>query len=159
MLMLIFWVEDDRYAVPVHQIVEVVPLVKLRRLAHSPETIAGVLRYRDRLVPVIDLSQVLRHQPSQNHLSTRIMLVSSTLGGALPEPAVVGLIAERVVETANYVISPDAKVGGAQVSYLGHILVDDQSMIQCLDPDALLVDWSDLLLPLLQQTSEISRPA
>lgn len=157
MLMLIFWVEDDRYAVPVHQIVEVVPLVKLRKLAHASGAIAGVLRYRDRLVPVIDLSQVLRHQPSQNHLSTRIVLVNSTLGDALPEPAVVGLIAERVVETANYAIDPSAQVGGAQVSYLGHILVEDQSLIQCLDPEALLADWSGLLLPLLQQTSGVLR--
>jgi chemotaxis-related protein WspB len=141
--------------VPVHQIVEVVPLVKLRRLAHAPEAIAGVLRYRDRLVPVIDLSQILRHQPSQNHLSTRIVLVNSTLGGALPEPAVVGLIAERVVETGNYAIDLSAQAGGAQVSYLGPILVEDQSMIQCLDSEALLTDWSGLLQPILQQTSEV----
>src|SRR5207302_1737530 len=59
MLLLVFRVAEDAYAIEAGRVVEVVPRVALRRLPHAPEALAGVFRYRGRVVPVIELGVLL----------------------------------------------------------------------------------------------------
>ena len=63
MLLLVFRVAGDAYAVEAARVVEVVPRVELRALPHAPEALAGLFRYRGRMVPVIDLGVLLGTGP------------------------------------------------------------------------------------------------
>lgn len=136
--MLLFYVGDDRYALPARQIVEVVPLVELKKLARSPKYVAGLLNYRGIIIPVIDLCQLLAETPHRHHLSTRIIVVNYLIGE--PTPYLLGLIAERVTETldireANFV---DSGIQVDAAPYLGQIIIDEQGMIQCIQVESLL---------------------
>ncbi len=146
--MLLFYVSDDRYAISGSQVVEVIPLVDLKKLARSPNYVAGLLNYRGRIIPVIDLCQLLAEKPYRYHLSTRIIIVNYL--GEGQTPYLLGLIAERVTETLD-IQDTDLIDAGIQVDaapYLGQVLTDQQGMIQCIQVESLLSESQrQLLLP------------
>ena len=51
-------VGEERYALPSASVVEVVPSVALRPVPGTPPEVAGLLAYRGRVVPVVDLPRL-----------------------------------------------------------------------------------------------------
>ena len=62
------------------RVVELVPRVELRPVPHAPAFLAGLLGYRGKVVPVIDLGVLLELAPCRGSLSTRIILVNDAPG-------------------------------------------------------------------------------
>jgi chemotaxis-related protein WspB len=129
MLLLVFRVAGDAYAIEAARVVEVVPRVELRALPHAPEALAGLFRYRGRMVPVIDLGIVLGGRPCPCLLSTRIILVDEPI--PVHGVAEVGLIAEHVSDVHRVdddrVIAPPALLG--RNPYLGSIASTDLGLV------------------------------
>lgn len=141
MLMLLFYVGGDRYALDTKRVIEVIPRVTLKKVYNAPEYIAGLFNYRGCLVPVIDFCHLIDGSPSHPYLSTRIILIncqeselSPTHSNEETSPRVLGLMAERVTDTLNKsnqeFIHPGIKVD--QSPYLGEMIKDEQGMIQFL---------------------------
>jgi chemotaxis-related protein WspB len=119
MLLLTFTADSGRYAVAVSQVIEVLPRLELRSIPHAPTFLAGLLSYRGKVVPVIELGVLLGSTPCRSVLSSRIILVKGapedhTLrnatpahpgGGSLPArgeaPALFGMLAENVSDLAH----------------------------------------------------------
>jgi chemotaxis-related protein WspB len=80
MLLLTLTAGANRYAVDVARVVELVPRVELRPVPHAPAFLAGLLGYRGKVVPVIDLGLLLGAAPCPDRLSTRIILVNDPSG-------------------------------------------------------------------------------
>jgi chemotaxis-related protein WspB len=80
MLLLTFTAGANRYAVDVARVVELLPRVELRAVPHAPGFLAGLLEYRGKVVPVIDLGLLLGAGPCADRLSTRIILVNGASG-------------------------------------------------------------------------------
>lgn len=148
--MLLFYVNNQCYALPSHEIVEVLPLVTIKTLPHTPEYFAGVFNYRGKIVPVLDLCQLMVGKPCCEHLSSRLIIVNShdaytdkssvistTANSAL---SMIGIIAERVVETLHkpeiQLVDANVQIGAAP--YLGKMILDEQGIIQCLRIEHLL---------------------
>ncbi len=146
MLMLVFYVGRNLYAVETSRVVEVIPRVFYREVHHAPEYVAGVFDYRGSIVPVIDLCHLIRGTPSKNHLSTRVMMVSySQADGTV---RYVGLMAERVIETLDKA-EADFKDAGIQTNaapYLGGIITDKKGMIQRIRLEQLFGDVQNIHL-------------
>jgi chemotaxis-related protein WspB len=138
MLMLLFYVGDERYALESRHVVEVVPLVALKKLHHAPDYVAGLFNYRSRIVPVIDLCKLLRGNPCRAHLSTRIVLVNYLDSDRTPH--LLALMAERVTETLNKSDTEfvDLEIAVDAAPYMGKIITDEQGMIQCVRVEYLL---------------------
>jgi chemotaxis-related protein WspB len=145
MLMLLFYVGDDRYSLDSRRVVEVVPTVTLKKIHQAPEYIAGLFNYRGHLVPVIDLCHLIQGTHCRAYLSTRIVIVNcqsqdASADGHSQKPQILGLMAERVTETLNKpeseFISPAIKVDASP--YLGEIITDDRGMIQFVRVEHLL---------------------
>jgi chemotaxis-related protein WspB len=158
MLLLTFKAGPNRYAVDVVRVVELVPKVGLRSIPHAPAFLAGLLGYRGKVVPVIDLGLLLGAAPCRDRLSTRIILVNDAPGdhnrgkqdrdesvqdgGQSPpdrerEPTLLGLVAEEVSDL-TYVKSDQllpAPVQLPQVPYLGAIVQTDQGILQLIAVD------------------------
>ena len=94
MLFLHFQIGDDGFALAADQIVEILPLVELKKARHAPEGVAGSFDYRGRFVPVVDLCELELRRPARRRLSTRIIVTRLPEGGG-----VVGLIAENATQT------------------------------------------------------------
>jgi len=95
MLFLQFQIGDGGYALSIDQILEVLPLLELRKERLAPEAIAGSFDYRGLFVPVVDLCALELGRPARQRLSTRLMVCR--LGQAYK--ALVGLIVENATET------------------------------------------------------------
>jgi chemotaxis-related protein WspB len=95
MLFLQFQIGDDGFALAADQIVEILPLVALKKVRHAPDAVAGSFDYRGRFVPVVDLCQLELGRPARRRLSTRIIVTHL----ANDESGLVGLIAENATET------------------------------------------------------------
>ncbi|WP_317619573.1 chemotaxis protein CheW [Ancylothrix sp. D3o] len=140
MLMLLFHIGKDLYAIDSKSVVEVIPRVPLRKIHHVPEYVAGLFNYRGAIVPVIDLCHLIRENPSKFSLSTRIIMVSYPLKNNTLQ--YLGLIAERITETLN-VSKPNFVDSGIRVSeapYLGRMMMNEKGIIQCIELEQLFAD-------------------
>jgi chemotaxis-related protein WspB len=140
MLILIFYVGKNLYAIESSRVVEVIPRVSYREAHHVPEYVVGVFNYRGSIVPVLDLCHLIRGTPSKGYLSTRVMMVSYPQpGGALQY---IGLMAERVIETLNTAETEfkDAGIQANEAPYLGGIITDKRGMIQRIRLEQLFSD-------------------
>ena len=138
MLFLLFRIGTERYALDANQVVEVVPLVRVKKIPQSPVGLAGVINYRGLPVPVIDLSELALGQPAQVRVSTRIILVKYPAESG--EAHTLGLMAEQPTETmkrepADFVC-PGVAVSSAP--YLGRVANDSRGMIQWIEVKNLL---------------------
>jgi len=70
MLFLQFQLGHDRYALDVSQVVEVLPLINVKRIPNAPAGVAGVINYRGSPVPLVDLSMLMMGQPAKARMST-----------------------------------------------------------------------------------------
>ena len=140
MLFILFHLGNDRYALDSRQVIEVVPMVILKRLPNAPNYVGGLFRYRGVVVPVIDLCALIRNAPCSRLLSSRIVLVSYP--GSDGRKHVLGLMAERIVETLT-ACEADLAPSGIDLNespYLGKIICREQEMIQCIRIEHLLPD-------------------
>lgn len=146
MLLLLFYVGHDSYAIESSRVVEVIPGVPLRRIPRVPEYVGGLFNYRGTIAPVVDLCSLIQGTPSRFQLSTRIMMVKSAdENSTLPY---LGLMAERVIQTLD---KPDAefvkpKVQMNEAPYLGGMILDQKGMIQQIHLERLFADVQRIYL-------------
>ena len=138
MLFLLFQLGDDRYALEIGQIVEVLPMVSVKEIPQAAPGVAGVFNYRGAPVPLIDLSELALRTPSRPRISTRIILVQY-VGEAGPAH-LLGLLAEKTTETlrraeADFV---DSGVSVDAAPYLGPVTTDSRGIIQRVEVTRLL---------------------
>jgi chemotaxis-related protein WspB len=155
MLLLTFTAGANRYAIDVVRIVELVPRVALRSIPRAPAFLAGLLGYRGKVVPVIDLCLLLDLAPCRDCLSTRIILVRDApdnhnqskpdrgdagedIGASQPDRVrpsdLLGLIAEHVSDLTY--AQPEhvmpVPVSLPEAPYLSAVVQTDQGIVQLI---------------------------
>lgn len=95
MLLLLFETSDGRYALDSKHIVEVIPLLKTKKIPAAPAFVTGMINYHGVPVPVFDFCAIEGDEASRKFYSTRIILVNYPLDG---ENKLVGVIAERATD-------------------------------------------------------------
>ncbi len=143
MLLLLFHIDEEIYAIDGTQVTEILPLVMLRKIRQVPHHVAGVFHYRNGIVPVIDLCILIRGEACRSRYSTRMIMVHYTTKSG--DQAYVGLLAERVTETLE---QPDLKPStqSSESSYLGKVFMHETGMIQRLHWEALISDVQNVAL-------------
>ncbi|HUU30236.1 MAG TPA: chemotaxis protein CheW [archaeon] len=138
MLLLLFSLNRNRYALDTSQVIEVVPRINLTEIPRTPQYVAGVFNYHGAVVPVVDLCRLVHKKPCAGSLGTRIILVDYP--GGKNTGRILGLIAEGVTETMkaseSEIIASGIKVEKAP--YLGEILKRDREIIQIVRISGLL---------------------
>jgi chemotaxis-related protein WspB len=138
MLYILFSLGNDRYALDSSYVVEIVPRVELWQVPKAPAHVAGMLRYRGQLVPVLDLCWLMHGQSCPARLSTRILLVRYPGEPGLSH--ILGLMVERVTDTltAHEVTFTPTGMTTEEAPYLGDIATDAHGMIHRIRIEALL---------------------
>ena len=138
MLFLLFQLGKDRYALEAARVVEVAPLLALKRLPQAPKGVAGIFNYRGRPVPAVDLSELTIGHPAGERLSTRIIVVNCPDESG--HERLLGLVAEHATgmlrKDAKAFVDPGIQPGEAP--YLGPVLMDNQGLIQWVHEQRLL---------------------
>jgi chemotaxis-related protein WspB len=137
MLLIVFQLGSDRYAIAARDIVEVLPMVALKEMPGAPRAVAGLMDYRGTAVPVIDLSELALQRPAARRVSTRLLMVTHSLptGGH----RLLALMAERATETITKDPSEfqSAGVQADGARYLGPVVTDARGLIQRVEIAAL----------------------
>jgi chemotaxis-related protein WspB len=140
MLFLLFQVGKDRYALEASHVVEVVPLLELKKIPHAPKGVAGLFNYHGRPVPAVDLCDLARREPARERLSTRIIVVYHP--DSRGNNHLLGLIAEQATamvrkERSDFT-DPSVRLGTAP--HLGPVILDGDGVIQWIHEQRLLPD-------------------
>ena len=139
MLVLTFQVDQILYAVPVSQVIEVIPRVELRPVPHAPLCFLGLLRYRGSAIPVIDLGLLMGRAACVDRLDTRILLVRTGLSDHRDDR--LGLLAEQVNELTDVDAAHSAlrtpRLRSAP--YLGEVYETATGLLQLIDPGQITV--------------------
>jgi chemotaxis-related protein WspB len=136
MLVLLAPVAGQLFCIRATSVVEVIPRVPLQPVPHAPLTLAGLLRYRSEVIPVLDLRAIIASEPSNAFLSTRIVIVDN--GKRL------GLVCERLTEAVEIdqaAIAP-APVSIEATPWLGGVLVHDGTVARELLVDRFSAETS-----------------
>lgn len=140
MLLLIFYVKQERYAIDASKVHELMPLVKLNKIPNAPDYVAGAFNFAGNPTPVLDLNYFTCGVTSQRLLSSRIILIKYPDKDGTER--LIGLLAERVTQTMK--CSEDQfKNLGIQfdtLPFLGNIATDEDGMIQFVNLDKLMSD-------------------
>lgn len=144
-LYLQFRLNQQRFALDVREVIEVLPRRPLKPIAQAPAWVAGILAHRGVLVPVVDLSALSFAQPAAERASTRLVLVHYR------HDQVLGLILEQATETLRCLPDEFQPYGldNGEARYLGPVRQDAQGLLQRIVVDDLLTDCvRELLFPL-----------
>ncbi|MFR0672513.1 chemotaxis protein CheW [Enterobacterales bacterium AW_CKDN230030176-1A_HGKHYDSX7] len=140
-LYLQFTLGEQRFALDVREVIEVLPDRPLKPIAEAPAWVAGILAHRGQLIPVLDLSARSVGWPAQRRTSTRLVLVHyqpDTTAARQP----LGLVLERATDTVRYPAEAFKPYGldTGQARYLGPVLEDPQGLLQRIEVRQLLPD-------------------
>ncbi len=140
MLLFVFRLDDDRFAVAAERVEAVLPLVAIAGAAGLPRGVAGVINWRGSPVPVVDLVAVLAGRPARAAMSTRLLVCPLSLSDGRRVPLAV------MVESATGLVHrsrADFVASGVRADgtpWLGPVAGDAAGMLQLVDPVALLPD-------------------
>ncbi len=151
---IVFSVDGDRYAIPVADLSEVLPLMALRLAPQTPEWVAGWMNYRGRPVLVVDVTALLTGRPSRAMFSTRILLTPVPRKGGGEKT--VGLMVEGVAGMVK--ILPEAlrasEIWNSSAPYLGLLAMHEGEILQIIHADKVLTGESRSLLELEGEESD-----
>lgn len=137
MLVILFQAGPEIFAMDTRELVEIVPSFDLRHMPGAATGVAGIMRYRNAAIPVLDLGVLMGGSPCQSRLSTRILVVryrADTIDAKL------GLRVENATETlkiaADDLQSPGVVSPGAE--FLGPVFEHESGLVQLVNVEHLL---------------------
>ena len=136
MAALIVEASGQRFAIPQYSVIELVRTGKAS--GHDVELIndTAVLRLRDKLLPLLDLAQLLRLEGSRTTLervANRILTVVVIQVGA----RLFGVLVDSVFRTEEIVVKPMSSLLRDVGMFSGNTILGDGSVIMIIDPNAL----------------------
>jgi chemotaxis-related protein WspB len=145
MLLLLFQAADRTFGLDASYILEVTPVPEFRPAPQAPAYIAGLINYRGRTIPVLDLTHLMEGRSSRPAFSTRLLLTRYEPGGP---GAVLGLVAERAVETLSCSDSDfvEAGISIPDTPYLGRAAILNGRIVQQLSLEEALGEQARALL-------------
>ncbi len=134
MLLLLFQIRENHFALDATQVVEVAPLLNFKPIPHAPDYVAGKINYRGKAVPVIDLCFLRAGVAAAERLSTRIILINYPGEGR--KENLLGLVAEHVTATIrpppDFIRPSVSPTGGA--CFLETLGQEPNELIEWFDP-------------------------
>ena len=146
MTLLLFEARGTRYGLDITQVVEVVPYVTLRRVAHAPPWLAGVFQHRGMLTAVVDMSQLLAGEAAPLRFSTRIVVATYRAAGG--DWRRVGLLVEKATDTvtADESALQPRGVEVPDAPYLGRVAPASDGIVQIVKVEDILPESVRALL-------------
>jgi chemotaxis-related protein WspB len=133
MLFVIVGIDRDKYAIPACEIIEIAPSVPSKNNTGTSRGVAGLIEYRGRVIPLLDLGELCRGVASAETPTTRILIVRPKSNGGL-----LGIRAERVTSTARIDDGAFEAVAVSGPPYMTGVALSGGAIIQRIDLDCLL---------------------
>ena len=133
--LLVFWVGDEEYAIDILEIQELIKLPTVTHVPRTTEAIIGIISLRGTIVPVVELSRILRLGSRPVSRTTRVIVLRA-------EGDPIGLVVDRVTSVVRIERDSIEPVPRTMQTEVGDFLsgvgrVDDRLLI-VLDLSAIL---------------------
>lgn len=138
MLVVLFKIGEEAYALDALEVESVVPVLPVRPLAGAPQGVLGTCRIFDSVVPVLDLSAMTIGKPARKVLSSRYIIVHYPL--AQGRSRLLGLLAEEATEAAE-IAEEEWLTSGVAIpgkAFLGPLAQHNGQMVQRVDVSGLI---------------------
>lgn len=148
MLLITFQAGDQTFGLDARNVIQVAPCPTCTPMPHAPAYVAGLVTWRGRTVPVIDISVLLQGTPARPLLSTRLLIIDYLSPSGRSQP--LGLLVEKAVETVvrDEKRSEPQKVTIPDAPYLDGTVEHNGRLVQELAVEELLpVSVRQLLFP------------
>lgn len=126
----VFLLENREYGIEVSKVQEIIRLLKITRVPHAPDFIAGVVNLRGNVLPVMELRTRFGIQPCPVTDDTRIIIT-------LTDNKLMGLIVDNVVEVIgmdnSWVEQPPVVTENIKTEFLQGVARIDQRLIIMLN--------------------------
>lgn len=125
---LVFRLDRSRYALPLGDVVEVLPAVAMTALPKAPAIVEGVIDVRGRLVPVLDIRARFRLPASPMELSDHLVVARAgerTVALRADEAIEVVRLEARDIEPIEPAVPGAAYVSGVAHTPDGLVLLHD----------------------------------
>ncbi|MCL6447198.1 MAG: chemotaxis protein CheW [Armatimonadetes bacterium] len=131
--LVIFQLNDQQYALPIHQIQEIVKMTAITRVPNTRPYVEGIINLRGNIIPVINMNRRLNLPVSGYDDATRIIVVE--LKGQK-----VGIIVDNVTEVGRFTeneVEPPSVVGD-DVDYLNGVVKKENNLWLLLNLEKVL---------------------
>lgn len=127
-----------RFAIPARDVLCVLPRQTLLALPEAPASIAGMLRFRERLIPTVDLCQLVLERSAISCPASRIIILKLVHDTELDgKKRWLALIAEDVLDLVE-VSHSERGLSLPNAPWLGDFARGEQSTLQWLKLDKLM---------------------
>jgi purine-binding chemotaxis protein CheW len=136
-----FMMEDERYALPIELVYEILRVAPITRVPHAPRAVRGLMNVRGRLLPVVDMRVLLDMPPITLDKDARIVTVE-VRGRSI------GLLVDRVGTVARVpkdaMLPAPEEVVGRRADFVSRVATDAEGLAIVFDLErAFSVDWRD----------------
>lgn len=133
---LLFTLNDERYAIELTRISEIIKISQITKVPHTPYYVAGIISLRGNIVPVYRLSRIL-HLDHEQDSSNRTLVVDTGDGEAI------GFIVDKIHHVVRFSSDqieppPATLASGAGREFITGIGWEDGQMIIMLDLDSVV---------------------
>lgn len=153
---LTFSLRNERFAIPVAQVREILDLVPVIRVPQQPDFISGVINLRGKVLPVVDLNRKFGLATSATSRDTCIVVIEFTDSHGCGEiGALVDAVHEVIVLTAEE-IEPPPRLGlGLKSGLIAGMGKTPQGLVIILHVDHIFASGENTLLQALELASAL----
>ncbi len=149
--MVAFILENEEFAVNIHQVREVLKLTKITPLPRSLEFVEGVINLRGEVIPVLDLRKRFGITETKRDEESRIIIVEVNGND-------VGLIVDSVTEVIrmpeNEIHEAPGNVAGARTDLIKAVGKKDDRLIIILELEKILTSEEQIALEEITLTED-----
>ena len=148
--LVVFTLDEQRYAVPLSTVERIVRLVEITSVPHTPEIVLGVINVQGRILPVVNIRRRFRLPARELHPSDHLLIArTSKRMVALVVDAVsevVTLLAQQIVIREKF-LAHSGYIAGVVKRPDGLILIHDLDEFLSLEEEQALQDAIDSKTP------------
>jgi len=131
--LVVFTLDEQRYAVPLSAVERIVRMVEITRVPRTPEIVLGVINAQGWVIPVVDLRRRFRLPTRVPHLSDQLLIAHTS---KRPVALVVDAVTEVVTLSEQEMVEGETIL--AHLDYLTGVLKGPDGLILIHDLDSCL---------------------
>jgi purine-binding chemotaxis protein CheW len=130
----VFHAGREEYALPIENVVSIEKLDNINPIPHLPPYVLGLVKVRNELIPVMDMSSILYNYPLNNEKGLFLLVVHT-------ETLEVGLVvkeAKEILEVTDAAITDVGLLAYSKTKYFNGVINLENRMITKIDPEVLV---------------------
>ena len=144
--LVVFTLDEQRYAVPLSAVERIVRLVEITPVPHTPEIVLGVINVQGRILPVVNIRGRLRLPARELHLSDHLLIARTskrTVALVVDAVSEVVTLSDPEMVTREKILAHLGYVAGVVKRPDGLILIHDLDEFLSLEEEQALHDAMD----------------